>query len=71
MGGQRRKEGFALSEVISALIVTRRHIWLKVLSDGVLDTALHLNQALELNNRVLLYFDRAIYYSAVGYERAE
>jgi hypothetical protein len=71
IGSQRRKEGFALSEIISALIITRRHIWVKVLSDGVLDTALHLNQALELNNRVLVYFDRAIYYTAVGYERGE
>ena len=31
-GGQRRKEEFALSKVIQALIITRRHVWLKVLS---------------------------------------
>jgi hypothetical protein len=69
LGAQRRREGFALSEVIQALILTRRYIWLKVLSDGFLDTALDLHKAMELNNRVILFFDRAIYYTAVGYEK--
>ena len=69
LGAQRRKEGFALSEVIYALTLSRRYIWLKVLSDGFLDTALDLHKAMELNNRVILFFDRAIYYTAVGYEK--
>lgn len=69
LGAKRRKEGFALSEIIQALIMTRRHLWLKVLAEGFLDTALDLNQALDLNNRVMLFFDRAIFYIAVGYQR--
>lgn len=69
LGAQRRKEGFALSEVIQALILTRRYIWLKVLADGFLDTALELHQGLDLTNRVVLFFDRAIYYTANGYEK--
>ena len=43
----------ALSEVIQALITTRRYLWLKVLSDGLLDTALDLHKGLDLNNRVV------------------
>lgn len=70
-GKQRRKEGFALSEVIQALIITRRHVWLKVLSEGLLDTVLDHHQALELNNRVVLYFDRAIFFTSLGYEKAD
>jgi hypothetical protein len=69
LGAKRRKEGFALSEIIQALIMTRRHLWLKVLAEGFLDTALDLNQALDLNNRVILFFDRAIFYTAVGYQQ--
>jgi hypothetical protein len=71
MGKQRRKEGFNLSEVIMALILIRRRLWLKVVADGLLDTALELHRAMELNNRVVLYFDRAIFYTAVGYERKD
>lgn len=69
LGAERRKEGFALSEVIHALILIRRNLWKKILAEGVLDTTLDLYQAIELNNRVTLFFDRAIYYTAVGYER--
>jgi hypothetical protein len=71
LGVQRRKEGFALSEVIQALIITRRHIWLKVMSEGFLDTALDMYKALELNNRVILFFDRAIHFTALGYETTD
>ncbi len=71
LGSQRRKEGFPLSEVIQALIITRRHLWAKVLSDGFLDTALDMHKALDLNNRVVRFFDRAIFYAAEGYESGE
>lgn len=71
LGERRRREGFALSEVMWALVVTRRHIWFKVLSDGLMDTSLELNQALELNNRVVLFFDKAAYYLCKGYEKGD
>lgn len=67
LGKERREEGFELSEVIYALILTKRHLWLKVLSDGLLDSALDLYKALELNNRVVLFFDRAFFYTTAGY----
>jgi hypothetical protein len=68
LGRQRREEGFALSEIILSLEMIRRHLWQKVQSEGFLDTALDLLQAIELYNRVMLFFDRAIYYAALGYE---
>lgn len=70
MGRQRYAEGFALAEVLQALIISRRVLWLKVQADGFLDTALDMSLALELNNQVLLFFDRATYFTAVGYEEA-
>jgi hypothetical protein len=41
------------------------------MTEGFLDTALDMYKALELNNRVILFFDRAILYTAVGYEKAD
>lgn len=69
LGKKRHQEGFALSEVIQALILIRRRLWLKILSEGLLDSALEYSRALELNNRVILFFDRAIFYTALGYEK--
>ncbi|MBM3694671.1 MAG: hypothetical protein FJW79_01850 [Actinobacteria bacterium] len=71
LGKQRHAEGFSLSEVLEALILTRRHLWLLVLSEAFLDTALDLQQALDLNARAVLFFDRAMYFSALGYEQAQ
>ncbi len=68
LGEQRRKEGFRLSELIRALIITRRVLWLKIESEGLLDTALDLNQALALSNHTILFFDRAMFYASQGYE---
>jgi len=69
LGAQRRKEGFALSEVIQALLLIRRTLWQKVMDEGLLDTTYDLYQAIELNDRVTLFFDRAVFFTAVGYER--
>ena len=71
LGAQRREEGFLLSEVVEALAMTRRFLWRKVLSEGLLDTVLDLTQALKLNHRVILFFDRAIYYTVMGYEKGK
>ncbi len=68
LGAQRRKDGFALSELLQALIITRRVLWIKIESDGLLDTALDLNLALQLRNQAMLFFDRAMLFAAQGYE---
>ncbi len=70
LGNERFKEGFGLYEVVSAFVLLKRHLWLHILSDGQLSTAFELYQSLELNNRVVLFFDRAIYYLIIGYEEA-
>ena len=66
-GVQRRQQRFELAEVVQALIRMRVHLFRKVLSEGLLDTAHELNQALELYIQVVRYFDRAIYFTIVGY----
>jgi len=70
LGEERFNEGFALYEVVSAIILLKRHLWLHILSDGQLSTAFELYQSLELNNRVVLFFDRAVYYAIIGYQEA-
>ena len=68
-GAKRRREGFALAEVIRSFIVGRRVLWFKIQSEGLLGTVMDPDLALEMNNRVVLFFDRAIYYTVVGYEQ--
>jgi hypothetical protein len=69
-GQERYREGFPLPELIYSFILFRRHLWLYILHVGFLDSAYELHRALELNNRVILFFDRALYNIAMGYEEA-
>ena len=68
LGRQRRREGFPLSEIVLSLCHIRRLLWEKVQSAGLLDTALDLYQAMDLHQRVVVFFDRAAYHAALGYE---
>ena len=67
-GQDRCQEGFPLPELIYSFILFRRHLWLFILHSGFLDTAYELLGALELNNRVILFFDRVLHSMAQGYE---
>ena len=71
LGEARRADGYGVEEVVMALMLLKRHIWLFVLQEGFLTTNLELYQALELNNRVVLYFDRAIYYVTQAYSELD
>jgi hypothetical protein len=68
MGSQRRREGIPLSEVLHALNLSRRVLWQNVIEHGLLDTVYDFIQGLELQNQVLIFYDRAIFYTARGYE---
>ena len=69
IGGERRGEGYRLSEVISALSLTRKHIFAHVFAQGgIWHKPLEMYQAMEFMSRVNLFFDRATYYISKGFE---
>jgi|DewCreStandDraft_4_1066084.scaffolds.fasta_scaffold142356_1 hypothetical protein len=70
-GWERFQENIPLPQLIYAFILFRRHLWLFILHSGFFDTAIELLRALELNNRVILFFDRALHSIALGYEEAQ
>ncbi len=70
LGHKRRAEGVPLSEVIYALILTKYHLRDYIRSAGLVDSAVELYQEQELHRLVGNFFDKAIYYTAQGYERA-
>ncbi len=68
LGQTRFHEGIPLHELIMAFMLIKRHLWLFVQEKQFYDSAYALNQAIELNNRVVLFFDRIIYAITIGYE---
>ena len=67
LGAARRREGVPLAQVVMALLLTRRNLWNFVESQGA-DSMLELRQQLDLELLVVRFFDRAIYYTVIGYE---
>ena len=68
IGDEFFKENYAFHDIINALTLLKKVIMEVVTSEGFIDTALQLYQLQELNNKAVLYFDRAMFYTVLGYE---
>ncbi|PKL38498.1 MAG: hypothetical protein CVV44_11480 [Spirochaetae bacterium HGW-Spirochaetae-1] len=62
--------GIPLCEVHRASVVLRRTLWVFVVHESAFDSAFQLHQMRELNDRIILFFDRAEYYTIRGYIEA-
>jgi hypothetical protein len=67
----RHEEHIPLSEVIYALTFTKYHLRDYISASGIIDSAVALAQEQELQFLIGRFFDKAIYYTAKGYEEAE
>jgi hypothetical protein len=70
LGHQRFHEGIPLSEVLWALILTKQHLRRHLSAWALADSAVELYRQQELDRLVAQFFDRAVCYTAEGYERA-
>ena len=68
LGRQRFREDIPLEEAVMVLMLIKRHLWLYVQEGNFFDSTFMFHQALEFNNRVVLFFDRAIYFTTMGYQ---
>ncbi|HUP20609.1 MAG TPA: RsbRD N-terminal domain-containing protein [Gemmatimonadota bacterium] len=67
IGRDRRAAGFPLSEVISAILLAKRHLWNGIIASRLLSQALEL----EASKAISLFYDKAIYHTIAGYEGRE
>jgi hypothetical protein len=68
IGARRAHQRVPLSEVIQAIVLTKENLWDFLKSEAVMDRAIEIMGELELLQMLEMFFDRAIYYAAVGYE---
>jgi hypothetical protein len=68
LGRSRAEEGIKLSEVTYALILTRVILWNYILSQGMIDTFFDIQQAFEFHQKLVGFFDKALYLVTTGYE---
>jgi hypothetical protein len=70
LGRELFKDNYAMHDLINALTLLKKVITEVVTSEGFFGTAFELFQLQELNNKAILYFDRATYYGTLGYEES-
>ena len=68
IGSRRAHQRVPLSEVIKAIVLTTENLWDFLKSEAVMDRAVEIMGELELLQMLEMFFDRAIYYAALGYE---
>lgn len=67
LGATRAAQGLPLPELISAILLLKREIWMSARTHGVWESAMDLQRAVDLNRELGRFFDRAVYYSTAGY----
>jgi len=70
IGGRRARQGVPLSQLVSALVLTKDTLWEFLLKEAAVERPVEVFGELELLQLLERFFDRAIYYACAGYERA-
>jgi hypothetical protein len=71
IGEHRAQQGIRYSDFVWALVITKENLFHYLQTAAVSDRAIELLGELELLQLVEQFFDRALYYAMVGYERAQ
>ena len=71
VGQERRAQGFPLHEVLSSLTLLRKNLWIFARNHGVWQRPIDVYRVLELNRRIAVFFDKASYHTARGFEEAK
>jgi len=70
IGERRAEQGVSLSQLMFAIVATKEHLWGYVAREVLANPRpVELLQEVELAELVEQFFDRAIYYAAIGYEQ--
>jgi hypothetical protein len=69
IGRRRASQGVALSQLNWAIVLTREHLWEFLQGEDTLERPTEVFGELKLLQLLEQFFDRAIFYAAVGYEQ--
>lgn len=71
VGERLARKGVPLSELVLSMFATKEHLWEHVTDEVFIDHALDIFQVLELSRSLEKFFDRAVHFTTIGYERHE
>jgi hypothetical protein len=69
LGIRRANNGIPFSQFVSSMLMTKEQLWSFLRREAMSDGALELYGELEFLQTLMNFYDKAIYYSSVGYEQ--
>jgi hypothetical protein len=70
IGAKRAQQGVPLSQLIMVIVLTKDNLWEFLRKESPLDRPVEVFGELEMLQMLEQFFDRAIFYAALGYEGA-
>jgi hypothetical protein len=70
IAARRAAQGVSLRQLVWALVISRNHLWRFLRQESFVETLLEVFGELEVLQLLNQFFDRATYYSVLGYEEA-
>ncbi len=70
IGARRALQGLPMSQVAWAIVLTKENVWEFIKKEIGIERPVEVFGEMEMFQRLDRFFDRAIYYAAVGYELA-
>jgi len=67
LGVQRRAQGIEAHEMLSAVMLLKKHIWSYARSQGVWERPVETYRVMELQSRFAVFFDKAVYHLTRGF----
>lgn len=71
LGRQSCKDRIPLSNVLSTLSLIKKHLWEFALTQGMWHRTIDIYMNLELNRRIVIFFDKAVFHTTQGYETGD
>lgn len=68
IGARRAAQGVPLSQLLYAIVLTRDHLWEYLKHEAGVEKPVEVFGELEMLQLLEQFFDRALYYAAIGYE---
>jgi hypothetical protein len=69
IGMRRQRQGVPLSQLMEAIMLTREHLWEYLKHEANIEKPVEVFGELEMMELLEQFFDRALYYAAIGYEQ--
>jgi ADP-ribose pyrophosphatase YjhB (NUDIX family) len=68
LGARRRSQGLRAHEMLSAVMLLKKQIWMYARAQGVWDRPVDAYRVMELQSRFAVFFDKAVYHLSRGFE---